>query len=437
MCPSRLSRTITQKPLPTLADTMFTPTTVPPAPLPMPQLKELRPGLALLPPLSRRGTGPGLLVVCPSTADPLAIVDGVPWPLVKWAEESYTVVHVQPRALKGGADRAVQDALAALSRSDECTPKGNVGIVVYGAALWNDLAAAIPASEIAAAVVYAGASEADALAPSPVRILHHFGGPSPSVGRTLERTADHTRYWYPAVSSGSFAVPWQPAFHAATEAVAHTRSLAFLKPLMGGPYFDLELLWDEHIYYEFGDRSVAHTMATMVQEPYVNHVPTLTGGIGRASLSAFYRDHFIFCNSPDTALELISRTVGVDRVVDEFLYTFTHDRVVDWMLPGVPPTGRRVEAPFTAVVNIRGDRLYHEHIAWDQGTVLAQLGLLPAYLPFPYPVAGAPADQKLDYRLPVAGIETANKLRDKNAEPSNQLFGYTVRVADEGSDATK
>lgn len=72
-------------------------------------------------------------------------------------------------------------------------------------------------------------------------------------------------------------------------------------------------------------------MATMVQEPYVNHVPTLTGGIGRECLTAFYRNHFIFSNADDAALELVSRTVGIDRIVDEFLFSCTHDRVVDWL----------------------------------------------------------------------------------------------------------
>jgi hypothetical protein len=100
---------------------------------------------------------------------------------------------------------------------------------------------------------------------------------------------------------------------------------------MGGPYFDLEAIWDEHTRYEFADRSVEETMATMVDEPYVNHVPTLTGGIGREKLTRFYRDHFIFSNPDDAALELVSRTVGIDRVVDEFLFNCTHDRVIDWL----------------------------------------------------------------------------------------------------------
>lgn len=90
----------------------------------------------------------------------------------------------------------------------------------------------------------------------------------------------------------------------------------------------------------------------------------MTGGIGRKALQEFYRDHFIFSNPDDTELVVISRTVGVDRVVDEFIFKCTHDRQIDWLLPGVPPSGRRIELPMMAVVNFRGDRLYHEHIWW-------------------------------------------------------------------------
>ena len=120
-------------------------------------------------------------------------------------------------------------------------------------------------------------------------------------------------------------------FNPSAASVAHTRSLTFLKPLLGGPYFDLEAIWDEHTKYEFEDRSVEKTMATMVDQPYVNHVPTLTGGIGRENLTKFYRDHFINSNAEDAKLELVSRTVGIDRIVDEFLFNFTQDRGVDWL----------------------------------------------------------------------------------------------------------
>lgn len=135
---------------------------------------------------------------------------------------------------------------------------------------------------------------------------------------------------YPAARR-FFIIPAHADYRASAAAVAHTRSLSFLKPLVGGPYFDLEAIWDEHTRYEFADRSVEETMATMVEEPYVNHMPTLTGGIGRKELTSFYRDHFIFSNPEDASLELVSRTVGVDRVVDEFLFNCTHDRVIDWL----------------------------------------------------------------------------------------------------------
>lgn len=206
-----------------------------------------------------------------------------------------------------------------------------------------------------------------------------------------------TTHVYPEASE-NFVIPAHENYRSASAAVSHTRTLTFLKPLTEGPYFDLEAIWNEHCLYEFGERAVEKTMGTMVEEPYVNHIPTITGGIGRERLTNFYRNHFIHSNPPDTSLELVSRTVGVDRVIDEFVFKCTHDRVVDWLyvlfvfsdtvvqqfvidrmssVPGIPPTGKPLEVPFTSIVNIRGDRLFHEHIAWDQATLLRQLGLLP------------------------------------------------------------
>ena len=170
-----------------------------------------------------------------------------------------------------------------------------------------------------------------------------------------------------------------------------------------GPVFDLSRLWDDHCAYEFGTRNVADTMATMVAEPYVNHVPTMTGGVGAKELSRFYQSHFVNANPDDTKLIPISRTVGSSSLVDEMLFCFTHTCEIDWMLPGVAPTGKYVEVPLVAIVNFRGDKLYHEHIYWDQASVLVQIGVLD------------PAG------LPVAGIETARKLVDETL-PSNTLM---------------
>jgi carboxymethylenebutenolidase len=170
---------------------------------------------------------------------------------------------------------------------------------------------------------------------------------------------------------------------------------------MSGP--DLVSLWEAHCRYEFETRDVDATMATMVSEPYVNHIPTMTGGVGHDALKRFYAEHFIGANPPDFAMVPVSRTVGVDRIVDEFVLQFTHTTMIDWMVPGVAPTGRRVEVPMVAIVQFQGDKLVHEHIYWDQASVLVQLGLLDT--------AG----------LPVVGVEQARKVMDKSL-PSNGLM---------------
>ncbi len=166
---------------------------------------------------------------------------------------------------------------------------------------------------------------------------------------------------------------------------------------------DLVALWEAHTRYEFATRDVDATMATMVAEPYVNHVPTMTGGVGHDQLKRFYKYHFVDGNPPDMALLPISRTVGADQVVDEMLLSFTHTTEIDWLLPGVAPTGRRVEIPLVAIVRFEGDKLAHEHIYWDQASVLVQIGKLDP---------GA---------LPVAGVETARKVADKT-RPSNAMM---------------
>ncbi|MDX6460411.1 MAG: carboxymethylenebutenolidase [Acidobacteriaceae bacterium] len=166
---------------------------------------------------------------------------------------------------------------------------------------------------------------------------------------------------------------------------------------------DLVALWEEHCRREFETRDANATMATMVLEPYVNHIPTMTGGVGYEQLKRFYAYHFIPVNPTDFRLTPISRTVGTDTIVDEFIIRFTHTTVIDWMLPGIAPTGRAVEVPAVAIVKFEEDKLAHEHIYWDQASVLVQLGLL-------------------DPRgLPVAGAETAHKVADKSL-PSNRLM---------------
>jgi len=145
---------------------------------------------------------------------------------------------------------------------------------------------------------------------------------------------------------------------------------------------DLAALWEEHCRHEFETRDVDATMATMVARPYVNHIPTMTGGVGHDELKRFYKYHFIGGNPPDTELRPVSRTIGADQLVDEMIFSFTHTSEVDWMLPGIAPTGKRVEAAFVVIVGVADGKVTHEHIYWDQASVLVQLGLLdPAGLP--------------------------------------------------------
>ncbi|MEQ9043758.1 MAG: dienelactone hydrolase family protein [Sneathiellaceae bacterium] len=218
---------------------------------------------------------------------------------------------------------------------------------------------------------------------------------------------------YPGADHG-FSAKGRPAYDKPASSMAHSRAIALFRRVMG-PHYDLSALWDMHCYYEFGMRDVPETMKTMVDQPYVNHIPTMTGGVGQTHLARFYQHHFVNSNPADTKLIPVSRTIGADRVVDEMLFCFTHDTEIDWMLPGVKPTGKYVEVPLVAIVCFRGDKLYHEHIYWDQASVLVQIGVLD------------PAT------LPVAGVETARKLIDETL-PSNPLM---KRWAESGSQAAE
>jgi carboxymethylenebutenolidase len=160
---------------------------------------------------------------------------------------------------------------------------------------------------------------------------------------------------------------------------------------------------DEHLDDEFVYADVDATMRTMVAEPYLNHVPVMTGGFGYEEVYRFYKHHFIGSWPNDTKVERISRTVGEDQVVDELVISFTHDVEMDALLPGVGPTHRFVELPHVVVMSFEGDKVSHEHIYWDQASLLAQVGLL---------------DQP---GLPIVGSDQATQLRHRSL-PANQLM---------------
>ncbi len=157
---------------------------------------------------------------------------------------------------------------------------------------------------------------------------------------------------------------------------------------------DLGAVFDEHVRDEFELHDASVTMATMTDNPHLYHIPTMAGGNGRDAVYCFYRDHFVTKWPADTSATRVSRTVGEDRLVDEMVMHFTHDIVMDTLLPGVAPTGKRVSLPVVVVAKFEGGKLAHEHIYWDQASLLVQIGLLN------------PAN------LPVTGLEQATNLLD-------------------------
>jgi carboxymethylenebutenolidase len=155
-------------------------------------------------------------------------------------------------------------------------------------------------------------------------------------------------------------------------------------------------LFEKHVNAELaGNLDV--TMATMSDAPHLNHVPTMAGGVGREGVHAFYRDHLVGkFFPPDVKMVSVSRTVGETGIVDEVLISFTHTATIDWLLPGVAPTGKPVEMAVAVIVGIKDGKITHEHIYWDQASVLVQVGLL---------------DPK---GLPVGGAEVARKVANPN-----------------------
>jgi carboxymethylenebutenolidase len=135
-------------------------------------------------------------------------------------------------------------------------------------------------------------------------------------------------------------------------------------------------------------------MKTMVKEPYVHHIPIMTGGVGYDGVYNFYKNDFVGKMPEDTKIIRVSRTVGRNQVVDELILSFTHDSEIKSIIPGIEPTGRYVELPHVVVMKFKGNKIEHEHIYWDQASLLTQLGLL---------------DPKT---LPVKGIEQSQQLKE-------------------------
>jgi carboxymethylenebutenolidase len=336
--------------------------------------------------LPASGSGPGLLIFA---GDPAAQFVKDTADLL--AEEGYVVLATTAPA------EAAAKAIKGLSEVS-----GGVGAIGFGAGGAAALEAAV-AGKVDCAAVYYG----DGIAPFlpkagkngvPV-VLHLAAGEAGQFADLKPRFPEIETFLY--LKPAGFAEPGD-AFDKSSANLAYTRTLELLRRILG-PRYDLDKIWDRHTELEFATRAAEETMTTMVAVPYVNHVPVMTGGTGYAETLRFYKNHFIPTAPKDSALVPISRTIGADRVVDEMLFCFTHDIEIDWMLPGVKPTGKYVQIPLVAIVRFRGDKIYNEHIYWDQASVLVQIGLLDPAL------------------YPTAGVETARKAFDER-EPSNTLM---------------
>lgn len=225
----------------------------------------------------------------------------------------------------------------------------------------------------------------DALARSPLVTIYNYAGLEHAFGR-----------------------PGGEHYDAAAAELANLRSLEFFVTHLAGAGLGsaqqtLSARWDDHVKFEFATRSTDDTLETMVPDAYVNHVPVMTGGVGHDELREFYSKRFIPQMPPDTGMTPVSRTIGADRVVDEMVFEFTHTSKMDWMLPGIEPTGKHVRVALVVIVHFRDGKLAHEHIYWDQASVLAQLGLIDSS------------------KLPVAGVESAEKVLNPKL-PSNELM---------------
>lgn len=167
-------------------------------------------------------------------------------------------------------------------------------------------------------------------------------------------------------------------------------------------------VWEAHTAAEFEHKDADAAIATMTEKPVLIHVPVGTGATGREALRKFYAEVFIPQMPEEVELELLSRSVGQDRVVDELILHLTHSVRMDWFVPGVEPTGRRLAVPHVGTIAFENGKISSEHIYWDQSTVLFQLGLLQP-------------------SLPVMGADQKDRLLDSDA-PANRLINRLSRT---------
>lgn len=340
------------------------------------------------------GSGPGLLLLSDGSL-PEATVQAR---AQLFAEEGYVVCVLH------GALAAPDVGETAVQLADRADTTGGPVCVAHG-----DIAgAALDAADAFAALVIFDApgvaGRAGDYMSLPCPVVFQFGTLDATDAATaavrlagrLNSGNGSRLYVWPDAAPG-FALPGHATFDSRVDSLAHTRTLEVIRRVVG-PHYDYEALFAEHVRHEFETRDVDATMATMIADPYVNHVATLAGGVGHDMLKRFYKYHFVDQNSRERVSTTVSMTPGPDRMVLELVVRFRHDAVLDRYFPGILPTGKMVELTTLLIVKFRGDKVCHEHIYWDQGSALKQIGVLETG---DLPIAGAEAARKvLDEHLP-------------------------------------
>ena len=348
------------------------------------------------------GSGPGLLLVSGTNSLSQQMCSRA----ILFAEEGYSVLAIAGNASEGDLIKAT----AYLKK----LPETELGLVAVG---YGKGASLICRSSENGAFKGIICFDSEELIKSPelldqvsCPIVCHFGGSNrdrhledPKTLQSKFKRKDGSRIYIWEEGAPGFADPENANFNPRADDLAHTRTLELIRRVVG-PYYDFVSLFAEHVHHEFTTKDVDATMATMIEEPYVNHVPTLAGGVGHDMLKRFYKYHFVDQNAGGRDRTRISYTMGPNRVVLETYTKFRHDSVIDRYFPGIEPTGKEVEIATVIIVKFRGDQVCHEHLYWDQGSALKQIGVLDAG------------------NLPLAGPEAARKVLDETL-PSNIFMG--------------
>jgi carboxymethylenebutenolidase len=158
--------------------------------------------------------------------------------------------------------------------------------------------------------------------------------------------------------------------------------------------------WQQHMHAEFVLKDADAALATMTDNPYVFLIALDEARVGREAIRDFYANTFLPCIPPDFEAATLSQTIGADRIVEEMVARFTHTMAMDWILPGVPPTHRRIEVACSVIIGFEAGKIAYERLYWDQATVLAQAG-------------------GLESSIVTAGVEAAARLVKLAAMPGN------------------